>query len=125
MMISEQMISEKMYRCCWQMAGELLRGLERGDLALIEERLGPLRQTLAARGGPAGAALQPGGFLWLERLDLLEGITESVAASMEALRRSNRPHLRRIETAGSLLRHLVKSQGNIADSVRPINSCAR
>ena len=118
------MSSEQMYRCCWQLAREFLQGLEKGDLPLVEERLGPLRQTLAARGDTAGAAPHTGDFLWLERLDLLEGITESVAASMEAIQRSNRPHLRRIETAGWLLRHLVESQRNSADSVRRISSCA-
>jgi hypothetical protein len=94
------------------MACDLLQGLEEGNLRLIAQRLQPLRQTLAARHSNAGgafdaAALDGGGSLRLEQLDLLEGIAENLEASLEAIQRSSRPHLRRIETAGSLLRHLV------------------
>jgi hypothetical protein len=101
------MRSESMYGCCWQMACELLQGLETRDLQLIETRLRPLRQTLAARHGFGGDTFDPTTPLWLEQLDLLEGIAETVEASVEAIRRSSQPHLLQIQTAESLLRHLI------------------
>ena len=105
------MSSEQMDSCCWQMAYDLLQDLEKGDLALINQRLQPLRQTLAARHGSTGAAFHAAGSLRLEQFDLLEGIAENLDASVEAIRRSSRPHLRRIQTAESLLRHLVSDIG--------------
>lgn len=101
------MSSEQMYYCCWKMACELLQGLETRDLKLIERQLKPLRQTLAARHCLTDTAFDAGAFLWLEQLDLLEGITESVEAAVEAIRRSSQPHLTRMQTAEALLRHLV------------------
>jgi hypothetical protein len=89
------------------MARELLEGLETRDLALIETRLRLLRETLAVRHCMTEVTLDPGAFLWLERLDLLEGIAESVDASVEAIRQSSKPHLLRMQTAENLLRHLV------------------
>lgn len=96
-----------MYRCCWKMACELLQGLETCDLKVIEKQLKPLRETLAARDFMTDTAFDAGAFLLLEQLDLLEGIIESVEASVEAIRRSSQPHLLRMQTAESLLRHLV------------------
>jgi hypothetical protein len=101
------MKAEKMYRCCWKMASDLLQGLERRDLTLIEKQLKPLRETLAARHCLSETAFDAGPWLWLEQLDLLEGITESVQASVQAIRRSSQAHLLHMETAESLLRHLV------------------
>jgi hypothetical protein len=101
------MISERHYRCCWKMAYELLQGLETHNLSLIEQQLRPLRETLAARYCRTGTTFDGGAFLWLEQLDLLEGITECVEASLEAIRRSSQPHLLRMQTAESLLRHLI------------------
>lgn len=98
-----------MYDCCRKMAYELLEGLEKRDLALIESRLRPLRETLAVRHGLAAGA-PPGGAL-LEHLDLLEGIAESVDAAVAAIRESSQPHLLRMLTAEALLRHLVAERG--------------
>jgi hypothetical protein len=89
------------------MACELLAGLETRDVGLIERQLKPLREALAARDGLSDTAFDAGALLWLEQLDLLDGITESVAVSLEAIRRSSQPHLLRMRTAESLLRHLV------------------
>ena len=96
-----------MYRCCWKIACELLQGLETRDLKLIEKQLKLLRGTLAARHCLTDTAFNAGAFLCLEQLELLEGITESVEASVQAIRRSSQPHLLRMQTAESLLRHLV------------------
>jgi len=96
-----------MYRCCWKMACELLQGLETRDLKLIEKRLKPLRETLAARHYLTDTGFDAGSFLLLEQLDLLEGITESVEACVEAIRSFSQPQLLRMRTAESLLRHLV------------------
>jgi hypothetical protein len=76
-------------------------------LRLIEKRLRPLRETLAARHHLTANDIDSSALLWLEQLDLLEGIAESVEVSVEALRRSSQPHLLQIQTAESLLRHLV------------------
>jgi hypothetical protein len=89
------------------MACELLQGLETQDLQRIEKSLNPLRKTLAARHCLTGRAYDTGSLLMLEQLDLLEGITESVEAAVEAIRRSSRPRFLRMQTAESLLRHLV------------------
>jgi hypothetical protein len=105
------MISEQLYRRSWKMAYELLQGLQTRNLNVIEEQLKPLRETLIARHRRTGTACDAAAFLWLEQLDLLEGITESVEASLEAIRRSNQPHLLRMQTAESLLRHLIGDNG--------------
>jgi hypothetical protein len=97
-----------MQQHCWELARELLRGLERGDLALIERRLTPLRQTLAVRRCVTASAAEQ--LLWVEQLDLLEGITECVEASIEGLRSSTETHLAQMYTAESLLRHLVEDR---------------
>lgn len=101
------MSSETMYHCCCQMAYELLESLERRDLALIETRLRPLRETLAVRHCLTDVTVDSDALLWVEQLDLLEGIAESVEAAVEAIRRSSQPHLLRMQTAETLLRQLM------------------
>lgn len=100
------MNSEQMYCCCWKMACELLQSLETRDLKGIETQLKPLRETLSARHCLTDAAFG-GALLRVEQLDLLEGIAESVEAAVEAIRSSSQPQLLRMQTAESLLRHLV------------------
>ncbi len=107
------MSSEHTYRC-WQTAGELLAGLETRDLRVIQPRLKLLRETLAERHRLRTAACGPGAFLWLEQLDLLDGIAESVEASLEAIRRTTGPHVLRMQTAEALLRHLLSEQSEPA-----------
>ena len=101
------MTSETMYHCCRQMACELLESLERRDLTLIETRLRPLREALAVRHCLTDVTSNSDDMVWFEQLDLLEGIVESVEASMEAIRQSSHPHLLRMQTAKALLRHLM------------------
>ena len=114
------MNSEAMYQCCCQMASELLEGLERRDLTLIEARLRPLRETLAVRYCLTDVTFDSDSLLWLEQLDLLEGIAESVEASVEAIRRSSQPHLLRMQTAETLLRHLMLDRGASWHSALPV-----
>ena len=114
------MTSEQIYRCCWKMACELLQGLETRDLQLIEKGLKPLREALAVRRYLSDATFDAGAFLCMEQLDLLEGIIESVEASVEAIRRSSQPHVMRMQTAESLLRHLVDQQNGGRQSRLPV-----
>lgn len=109
-----------MYRCCWMMAHELLEGLEKRDLTMIETRLRPLRETLAVRHCLTEVTFDPDAFLWLERLDLLEGIAESVETSVEAIRQSSQPHLLRMQTAEALLRHLMGDHNAAWHSQLPV-----
>jgi hypothetical protein len=102
------MNSETMHQHCWDLARDLLRGLERRDLALIEQRLVPLRQTLAMGRCLNRPAPDQDLLLRMEQLDLLEGITASVEASIEAIRGATQTHQARMSTAESLLRHLVE-----------------
>jgi hypothetical protein len=105
------MTAEKMHDC-WKMACDLLQGLEARDLTQIERQIKPLRESLAVRALLTDSAFNAGTILWLEQLDLLEGIIESIEVSLEAIRRSSRPHLLRIQTAEALLRHLVGTGGD-------------
>ena len=104
------MDSDSMHQHCWDLARDLLHELERRDLALIEQRLIPLRQSLAIRRCLSDPAFERDRLMWLEQLDLLEGITESVEASIEGIRDSTQSHLACIHTAESLLRHLVEER---------------
>lgn len=109
-----------MYDCCCKMAYELLEVLEKRDLALIESRLRPLRETLAVRHCLTDGVLHADAVVWLEHLDLLEGITESVEASVAAIRESSQPHLLLMQTAETLLRHLVADRGASIPSHLPV-----
>lgn len=107
------MTSEQIDHACWQMAFELLRGLETRDLQIIAKLVKPLQQALAVRHCLADSVCAGRPLACVEQLDLLEGITESVEASVEAIRRSAQPHVMRMQTAESLLRHLVDQQDGV------------
>jgi hypothetical protein len=100
------MTEEKLYQLACRAARELLGGLDRGDIAGVQERLDAVRHYLtlveAAPAGLRGEALYR-----REQMDLLAGVIDRLAATLDVLRARFTSEMDILGANRTLLEHLV------------------
>lgn len=101
------MTEEKLYQLACRAARELLGGLDRGDLAGVQERLDAVRHylTLVEAAPPAG--LRGEALYRREQMDLLAGVIERLVGTLDVLRARFTSEMDILGANRTLLEHLV------------------
>ncbi len=101
------MTEERLYQLSCRAARDLLEGLDRGDLAGVQERLDAIRHylTLVESAPPLG--LRGEALYRREQMDLLAGVIERLAGGLNALRARFTGEMDVLGANRTLLEHLV------------------